>query len=44
MRYPQDQVVKETNLIHIDGVVDMDVIPSLVIEPVIPTIVEEQEK
>jgi hypothetical protein len=40
-RSPQEQVVEKTNPIQLEGVVDVDAIPSLITEPVIPTMVEE---
>jgi len=42
MRISQDTMTNRVNLNHPEGMVDMDAIPSPIIEPVIPTIVEEK--
>jgi hypothetical protein len=41
MRSPQEQAIEETNRIHLERLVYMDVIPSPVINIVIPKLVEE---
>jgi hypothetical protein len=41
-RSPQEKVVKVENPIQLEGVVDVDAIPSPIIEPISPTMVEEK--